>query len=240
METKRSSLLFIVSVLFCTNFWGKTLPSHYRHELSASIGIGRSQAKQDEKDMAQRYEGLYSLMSESNRSIADNYLPRGFEYHYRLNSKWDLGVLANWGAYANSYFTDYFRLDDAETVEDLPTEYSTAEEDCQLFIVAPSVRYTWSESGSTRCYSRLALGVMRNHLTFRYERLPFVGEKSINSNDVKGISPVFTDNTDKVKWRLAYQLTAVGGSVGIDSFRFFGELGYGCLGIVRLGVCMTF
>ena len=42
------------------------------------------------------------------------------------------------------------------------------------------------------------------------------------------------------KWRMAYQLTAIGASVGGKSFNLFGELGYGSLGIVRLGIGIMF
>jgi hypothetical protein len=51
---------------------------------------------------------------------------------------------------------------------------------------------------------------------------------------------MYTDGSDDIKWRMAYQLTAIGASVGGKSFNFFGELGYGSLGIVRLGLGFMF
>lgn len=39
---------------------------------------------------------------------------------------------------------------------------------------------------------------------------------------------------------MAYQLTAIGASIGDNYFHFFGELGYGSLGIVRLGIGFMF
>ena len=49
-----------------------------------------------------------------------------------------------------------------------------------------------------------------------------------------------TGGEEKIKWRMAYQLTVIGVSVGGQTFNFFGELGYGSLGIVRLGFGFMF
>ena len=79
---------------------------------------------------------------------------------------------------------------------------------------------------------------MRHHLTFDYKRYPW--------NDCQSVSttfsniPSFTDSTDNIKWRMAYQLTAIGATIGSQSFNFFGEIGYGSLGIVRLGIGFMF
>ena len=43
-----------------------------------------------------------------------------------------------------------------------------------------------------------------------------------------------------MKWRMAYQMTALGVAFGGDNFHFFGELGYGSLGVVRLGLGFVF
>ena len=74
---------------------------------------------------------------------------------------------------------------------------------------------------------------MRHHLTFDYMRYPWNDQQSVSI-------PSFTDSTDNIKWRMAYQLTAIGATIGSQSFNFFGEIGYGSLGIVRFGVGFMF
>jgi len=74
------------------------------------------------------------------------------------------------------------------------------------------------------------------HLTFSYARYPWVDNNSPDYVSRDKPEPLFIDGTDKIKWRMAYQLTALGVSLGSDNFHLFGELGYGSLGIVRVGL----
>ena len=112
----------------------------------------------------------------------------------------------------------------------------SASEDSRFFVIAPSVRYTWKESRGFRCYSRIALGALRNHNTFGYivcdkpfDLIPFKDQKIVEYKDI-----------DKIIWRATGQLTAIGGTAGFSHFQVFGELGYGSLGIVRLGASILF
>ena len=163
--------------------------------------------------------------------VGDAYLQAGVEYHYRLNRKWDIGVLANWGISREGDY-DYYPLSDPVD----PVDYVDADELCRFFVVAPSLRYTWYEISGYRCYSRIALGLLRHHLTFSYARYPWVDNNSPDYVSHDKPEPLFIDGTDKIKWRMAYQLTALGVSLGSDNFHLFGELGYGSLGIVRVGL----
>ena len=217
------------------------LPLTHRHEIRGSLGFGNCQADHDRDKMMDSYMERYDLEydGECFDLIGDAYAQAGLEYHYRLNRKWDIGVLANWSISREDYSAYYDFSGSANFPTADPEEYAFANEFCRFFVVAPSVRYTWYEIDGCRCYSRIALGTMRHHLTFDYKRYPWV-DHSYESTPVDMPEPLFTDATNKIKWRMAYQLTPVGISFGSDPFNLFGELGYGSLGIVRLGVAFTF
>lgn len=110
--------------------------------------------------MTDSYVERYDLISEFMcfDVWGDAYLQAGLEYHYRLNRKWDIGVLADWGVSQDSYFAYYFPSEEANT---------------------PDANI-----------------------------------------------PSFTDGTDNIKWRITYQLTAIGATIGNQSFNLFGEIGY--------------
>ena len=92
----------------------------------------------------------------------------------------------------------------------------------------------------------MALGALRQHLRFEYNEYPWQyneypqADTYQTSTETTDPEPTFTDTAEKTKWRMAYQLTAIGGSIGSDVFSLWGELGYGSLGIVRLGVAFMF
>ena len=219
----------------------RQLPLHYnRNELRGSIGFGNCQASHDRNRMTDSYVKRYDLMGEGEcfDLVGDAYLQTGLEYHYRLNRKWDIGVLADWGLSKDSYFAYYFPSEAANTPDANPDDWASANECSRFFVFAPSVRYTWYETNSSRYYSRIALGAMRHHLTFDYKRYPW-NDYHIVGNALSNI-PSFTDGNDNIKWRMAYQLTAIGATIGSQSFNFFGEIGYGSLGIVRFGVGFMF
>ena len=148
-------------------------------------------------------------------------------------------MLVNWGVsndnYSSDYYYGYHYGYDDNNQYDL---HGIANEHCNFFVFAPSVRYTWYETPGIRSYSRIALGAMRHHLKFDYKS--YLVNVYDYSYDTNKLEPVQTDGSDDIKWRMAYQLTAIGASVGNESFNFFGELGYGSLGIVRLGLGLTF
>lgn len=221
----------------------RQLPGHfYRHEVRGSLGFGRCQAEHDRDRMLDGYLPRYELATEDEcfDIVGDAYLQAGVEYHYRLNRKWDIGVLANWGLSRESYSAYYNLSGEFITPENHPDECADATESCCFFVVAPSVRYTWYEVSGCRCYSRIALGALRHHLTFDYKRYPWADYYSSDYISPDEQEPLFTDSTDKVKWRMAYQLTALGVAFDSDNFHFFGELGYGSLGVVRLGLGFVF
>lgn len=217
-----------------TRLQARQLPKHYcRHEWRGSIGFGRCQAEHDRNKMLDSYLSRYELeyTGECFDLVGDAYIQAGVEYHYRLNRKWDIGVLANWGVSSEGY-SAYYPLSEYTR----PDEYADGDELCRFFVVAPSTRYTWYEVSGYRCYSRIAIGLLRHHLTFDYMRYPRGDNNSPNYALLDKPEPLLIDGTDKIKWRMAYQLTALGVSFGSDNFNLFGELGYGCLGVVRIGL----
>lgn len=220
----------------------RQLPERYnRHEIRGGLGFGHCQASHDRDRMIDANIQRYSILAEGEcfDIVGDSYLQAGVEYHYRLNRKWDVGVLADWGISREGYSSYYYQSVHADPVTADPEYFADASEQCRFFVFAPSLRYTWSERRYYRSYSRIALGAMRHHLTFDYKRYPWVGYYPDEATYTAQI-PVFTDSTDEIKWRMAYQLTAIGFSFGSQSFSFFGELGYGSLGVVRLGACCMF
>lgn len=185
------------------------LPQKYpRHELCAGLGFGTCQASHDRQKMTDFYVEHFQLMGdfECGDIFGDSYLQTGLEYHYRLNRRWDVGGLVDWGLSSDGY------------------DHSSSEQ-CRFFVAAPSVRCTWMEQPYVRAYSRVALGVMRHHLTFEY--LP-----SDRAFPVK--------LTDRVKWQMAYHLTAAGITFGSANLHMFAEVGYGCLGVFRFGLAALF
>ena len=212
----------------------RQLSKHYnRHEWRGSLGFGRCQAEHDRDRMVDSYIHRYELdaSGECSDIVGDAYLQAGVEYHYRLNRKWDIGLLANWGLSREGDYAYYPLSGPAD-----PIEYAHADELCRFFVVAPSLRYTWYEVSGYRCYSRIALGLLRHHLTFDYARYQWVDYNSPDDVLPDKPQPLFIDGTDKIKWRMAYQLTALGVSFGGSNFNLFGELGYGSLGVVRIGL----
>ena len=74
----------------------------------------------------------------------------------------------------------------------------------------------------------------RHHLVFNTEEWKYGSQKTYYS------SLVSEDSIDKIKWRMAYQFSPIGISVGSANLRFFAELGYGCLGVANTGICVCF
>jgi len=225
----------------------RQLPIRYkRHELRGSLGFGECQASRDRDKLINSFKERYNLEKswEPEDLRGDAYLQAGMEYHYRLNRKWEIGILANWGASNELYTQDYDSngnvYNPPSTGVYNPSQFADATETCRFFTFAPSVRYTWYETLGFRSYSRIAVGAMRHHLTYDYKRFPWVEDYETRMNTIETRTPMYTDGSDDIKWRMAYQLTAIGASVGGKSFNFFGELGYGSLGIVRLGLGFMF
>ena len=202
----------------------KVLPAKYhRHELSGGVGFGSNQSDHATHSMTNNFMARYHLdyQGECGDLFGDSYVFADLEYHYRMNRKWDLGALAAWGLSREAFWDG--NRDAMEIIDKTGTEW------CRYFVIAPSVRYTWYESPGNRYYSRVALGLMRHHLSFHYD------EYLIDTEGHR-CECTFTDSYNDIRWRMAWHVTVFGINVGVDTFRFFGELGYGCLGVVRFGL----
>lgn len=217
----------------------------HRHELTLGVGFGANMADHGVRQMVSPYESHYGLKAsgECFDVIGDSHVLTNLEYHYRLNKRWAVGVVVAWGLSRQDYDDDGVsnanRYDGIDTRE-LPSGaigiYGS--EMSRFFIVAPSVKHVWHESAHGRCYSRVALGMMRQHLTFDCEQNLWregILSPFIEPND-GGYSSMLIAQTDCVKWKVAYQVTAIGATVGTGALHLFGELGYGCLGIVAMGI----
>ena len=225
----------------------RQLPEHYkRHEIRGSLGFGECQASHDRDKLINGFKEHYGVEEayETEDLVGDAYLQAGLEYHFRLSRKWEIGMLANWGVSGESYSQDYDSngniYNPPLTGNNMPSQFADANESCRFFTFAPSVRYTWYETIGFRSYSRIAIGAMRHHLIFDYKRFPWVEGSEARRNIIETQTPLFADGSNKIKWSMAYQLTAIGASIGDNYFHFFGELGYGSLGIVRLGIGFMF
>ena len=209
-----------------------------RHEINIGFGFGANQSDNDRNQMVNSYLEKYRLepSGECFDLNGDNYISANIEYHYRLNRKWDIGAFATWGASADSYGEKY-------VVYDEPTHRTEATERCNFFAMSPSVRYTWYEDRTLRAYFRLAAGVMRHHLRFDYHEYPLTpriaGEDHGDIINDALTSPYY-DDTNQIKWKIAWQVTPLAVSMGNTPYRFFAELGYGCLGVLRMGMSLNF
>ena len=225
---------------FLRQIQARQLPQRYkRHEIRGSVGFGECQASHDKDKMISTYKDYFGVTNafECGDIFGDAFVQAGIEYHYRLNRKWEIGMLVNWGVSNDNYDTrndfDYYY-----SSYGYPHLYGYANEHCNFFVFAPSVRYTWYETPGIRSYSRIALGTMRHHLKFDYANYYWSAYDPLP--DISTQNPEQTGGVEMIKWCMAYQLTAIGASIGGNSFNFFGELGYGSLGIIRLGVGFVF
>jgi hypothetical protein len=204
-----------------------------RHELRGSIGFGSSQADHDTQKLINDYEQRFGVGAggDCNDFFGASYASAGLEYHYRLNRHWDVGAVVNWGTSREGY-SGYEGPYIKENGWESPTYVYLGNELGRAFVVGPSVRYTWRETADSHCYSRLLLGGLRQHLSYSIDMYPFR-----NDGDEDSV-PIYSGSTSKVKWRMAYQVTLAGASFGSEALRFYGELGFGCLGVVRLGMSL--
>ena len=76
--------------------------------------------------------------------------------------------------------------------------------------------------------------MMRNHLKFNVEEWKYGKETKPNRSFVRG------ESIDKTRWRMAYQFSPIGISVGAGPLRLVAEVGYGCLGVFNIGLGFCF
>lgn len=207
-----------------------------RHEINVTLGFGHHQAdhlsKQFVDDILPNYHMEEEVTEECGIYI-DTHLTRKIEYHYRLNRKWDVGALLAWGISSDDYTDEYYYMN-VQHKDDFPGFYNKGSHESKSFTFAPSVRYSWYEMGACRIYSRAALGIMRDHLTFDMNQWIQNGPTtSYSYNETE-------KHFEKTKWRMAYQLSPLGMSVGAGPVRLLAELGYGCLGVFNIGLGICF
>ena len=212
------------------------LPVTYpRHEINATVGFGPNQVDHSTKRFVD--DIIQPMHMETNTEcgdiFGDSYIIGKLEYHYRLNRKWDIGGLAAWGKSSENYTDEYYYATEQHKREHLGT-VTYGYPNCRSFTLAPSVRYTWYETRTYRLFSRVSLGVMRHHLQFDIEEWKFG-----NANQPHG-TIVREESMEKTKWRMAYQLSPIGISVGAGPIKFAVEVGYGCLGVCNIGLGFCF
>ena len=214
----------------------KPLPAMKRHMLSVGVGIGDNHVVGNTPSLGfpedqRNYD--YDRYWECGDIIGASLLLTDISYHYRLNRKWEVGATAAWGIFKDDNDADYsfgdFVYNDQSTYGSIHANKS-----CRYFAVLPSVRYTWGEDLLGRCYSGIALGFMRRHLDYNYVDYP------PTENPLSEPIPIAQHSLDKVGYRLAYHVSAFGLVVGSGGLSCFGELGYGCLGILRIGLTVGF
>ena len=213
----------------------KVLPPMRRHELSIGVGCGANQADHDTPSRPNEKPQIayYWNDGECFDLFGNSYVYLNMEYHYRINRKWEIGGLGTWGISNENYFANYTAEEEKTTADwDLMGNISRYES-CRYFTVMPSVRYTWYESDLARVYSRGAIGLMRHHITSYTEDYA-----PIESETVK--RKVIIEDEDRVKYGMAYHITVLGVRLGKDWLGAFGEIGYGCLGVVRVGLNVCF
>ena len=212
------------------------LPMKYpRHEINASLGFGPNQAdhftKRFTDDIIQPLHMETDV--ECGDIFGDSYIVGKLEYHYRLNRKWDIGAMAAWGKSSEAYTDWYYCMDKQHKDENLGI-FKNGYSECRSFSLAPSVRYTWYETRTYRLFSRVSLGMLRNHLSFDIEEWS-------NGNEYRSsASPISRESINKTRWRTAYQLSPIGVSVGAGPLWFVAEVGYGCLGVCNIGMAIRF
>ena len=218
------------------------------HEFSSSLGFGANIGDKEVNDMFDRYDRRYHLDAGDDYEdlVGKSFVTFNLEYHYRFDKQWAVGVIMGWGHSGDTYS----RYDNVlEPVEGMANNYTTickyGDEESNTFYLAPSFRYAWFVKGKFRLYSRVALGAMRQHTTFKYRESTHL-EMLCDFNHFHTVeSPEFlnkeqNESSDEVEWKLAYQLTPLGFDFGIEPIRVFSEWGYGCQGVFNIGVRLAF
>jgi len=214
------------------------------HEFSSSLGFGANIGDKEVNDMLDRYDRRYHLNvgDDYEDLVGKSFVTFNLEYHYRLDKQWAVGAIMGWGHSGDTYSCYDNVLKPAEGMENsFTTIRKHGDEKSNTFYLAPSLRYAWFVKGKFRLYSRVALGAMRQHTTFKYresthlEMLCDLGHyHEVEAPDL--LNQKENESSDETKWKLAYQLTTVGFDFGIEPIRVFSELGYGCQGVFTLGV----
>ena len=206
-----------------------------RHEVNITLGVASNQADRSTKRFVDDIIQPRHMETDGQCGdiFGDSYIVGKMEYHYRLNRKWDIGAMMAWGYSSENYTDEYFYVTE-ENKQNHPGTIIQGFSKCRSFSFAPSVRYTWYEAPTYRLFSRVSMGVMRHHL--RYDIEEWIYD---NENQPYG-SIISKENFDEKKWRMAYQVSPIGISVGTGPLKFVAEIGYGCLGVCNIGFAFSF
>ena len=198
------------------------------HEFSCAFGFGPNMADKEVNQMYNRHISKYDMLhgSECGDIFGDSFVTFNLEYNYRLNKQWAIGVIMGWGRSVEPY-SGYDDLNDPDKGDDY---YLYGNELSKTFYLAPSLRYGWFQRRNIRLYSRIALGTMRQHTITDLDKVAFLENRYIEYG-----KQVNVESSDEIKWKFAYQLTALGFDFGIEPIRVFSELGYGCQGVFTIG-----
>ena len=213
----------------------RQLPVEYpRHEVNVAVGVGSNQADRSTKHFVDDFIQPMHMETDTECGdiFGDSYIVGKIEYHYRLNRKWDIGAMAAWGRSSESY-TDYYHVVEQHQ-QDKPGTTTDGYLKCRTFSLAPSVRYTWYETRTYRLFSRVSLGMMRHHLQFDIEGWHYGDEQKPSRTLAR------EESSKKTQWRMAYQFSPIGISVGSGPLRLVVEVGYGCLGVCNVGLGFSF
>ena len=218
------------------------------HEFSCSFGLGANIGDKEVDDMLYQYDRKYNLDvgDDYEDLMGKSFFTFNLEYHYRLDKQCAVGAIMGWGHSGDIYGCYDNVLEPVEGMENSITKtWKHGDEESNTFYLAPSFRYAWFVKGKFRLYSRVALGAMRQHTTFKYkeathlEMLCNLGHyHEVESSDLLYQSQ--NESSDEDKWKLAYQLTPLGFDFGIEPIRVFSEWGYGCQGVFKIGVRLAF
>ena len=201
-----------------------------RHVLDIGVGAGERQALGSMKQLSLPEDRHYVTYPDG-----EPWNP-GFgcvdlEYHWRETERLEWGLSFAWGIFRNDKEASYINAE---------TDYNGDMTSCgkiitnikyHCYAILPSFRYTWKEDYNYRWYSRVAVGFMKRPIRYNYDDFP-PSELPLSDR-----YPVVSHHiSQNYHFRGVYQLTAIGLRLGSGAFNLFGELGYGCLGIFRLGV----
>ena len=201
----------------------------FHHELNVSFGLGPNMTNRVFDNLKAPYLDKYHLEYEGEcfDVIGESFLTLSLQYHYRLNNRWAVGIMAGWGratgGYENSSYQETNSLLTEES-SDSPAPWGDAK--VGIFYVMPSVKLTWKHFSHCQFYSQVAAGMMRRHSKFSV---------AVYDSGNAEAEPKMLEKTDEIVWRPSYQLTAFGINVGGERLNFFSELGYGCAGVFNMG-----
>lgn len=205
-----------------------------RHELSSSTGFGPNWADHRVNNVVNRYNDRYDLEWDSSDFLITSPIVQNLEYHYRLNRQFAVGATMGWGISEESYTGHTF-------ITDHKVECRSGSEQSRIFFFAPSFRYTWYVRGPIQLYSRVAVGVMRQHTKYDLnKRFYRVSYNDLHWTPISDNIYLPDQSYDDIKWKPTCQLTPVGFSVGSRFIRFFAELGYGCQGVYNMGLRLAY